>query len=733
LSMLINRSIIQTTTHANPRSLTACSVVLIVVAYSLTLQAQATGVAAPTPQATSSSASAGKTTPSASDSGEPAPQPSASSRRRAAKLYLDAGKLYEAGQFEAAMQMYEQAATLDPTNIDYPAAAGVARSHQVTALVQAAAKVRLAGDASGARASLARALALDPSNPVVTQHLYELADGASSGHQEPLYHPARVAFGGPVELSPSSGLHSFHERNMERTVIEHVFAAYGISVVMDDSVRNQQIPFDADNLNYADTMKVLAAATGTFFVPLEAHRVLVARDTNANRTQFSRQIVETVDLAGLSEADVSEVQSLAKNVFNIQSVNASAGGAAPLAPVTPIPVAPPATNPALGGSPLAARPPTPATPQSATSSTTQTSGPSEAAGILTLRATEETLDAFNATLRDLLEGHNQVLLDVRLVQLAHNSTRINGAQLPQTMGVFNVAAEAESVLNANQALVQQIISSGLASPTDYLAILGILVASGQVSNSLLSGGIATFGGSLTNCTSGITSCSGALSTYALAPGSASFNLNLNSSESRNLDEVQLRLGDGEVGTLNLGEKYPIQTSSYSSVAPNLPNIPGLTGAGSSSSLTSLLANLGGAATPIPQIQYEDLGLNLKVTPKVLRAGEIALTIDMKIDALSGSSLNGNPILDTQEYSSVVTLKEGETVEVASNLDKSQSRTVSGTPGLGQIPGMSDVADDTNLQKNYATMLIVITPHLIRGTQAAGRSAQMPVERGAGTP
>ena len=109
------------------------------------------------------------------------------------------------------------------------------------------------------------------------------------------------------------------------------------------------------------------------------------------------------------------------------------------------------------------------------------------------------------------------MLDVRLVQLAQNSTRNNGAQLPQSMGVFNVAAEAESVLNANQALVQQIISSGLASPTDYLAILGILVASGQVSNSPLAGGIATFGGSLTNCTSGITSCSGALSTYALRP------------------------------------------------------------------------------------------------------------------------------------------------------------------------------------------------------------------------
>ncbi|HEX8813140.1 MAG TPA: hypothetical protein VF742_14220, partial [Terracidiphilus sp.] len=52
--------------------------------------------------------------------------------RRAAKLFLAAAKLYEAGQFEPALSEYQQAAELDPGNNDYTLAVEVARSHAVT-------------------------------------------------------------------------------------------------------------------------------------------------------------------------------------------------------------------------------------------------------------------------------------------------------------------------------------------------------------------------------------------------------------------------------------------------------------------------------------------------------------------------------------------------------------------------------------------------------------------------
>jgi tetratricopeptide (TPR) repeat protein len=90
--------------------------------------------------------------------------PSSGDRRRAVKLYFESSKLFQKEQFEEAMQGFERAAALDPSNADYRLSAGLARSHAVTALIQAAAKDRIRGDAAAARSALAHALELDPKN-----------------------------------------------------------------------------------------------------------------------------------------------------------------------------------------------------------------------------------------------------------------------------------------------------------------------------------------------------------------------------------------------------------------------------------------------------------------------------------------------------------------------------------------------------------------------------------------
>jgi len=591
-------------------------------------------------------------------------QPRRADRRRAAKLYLEASKAFEKEQYEAAMHGYEQAAGLDPGNRNYSLAAEVARSHQVTALIQSAAKARLKGEPAAARAALAQAQALDPKNIQVTQHLYELGDDAIRGQPAPIYAQRAGEAGEALQLVYSQAPHSFHMRTDQRQAIQQVFKAYGVEATLDSSINPTQIRLDLDDASFEVATRVLGMLTNSFYVALDPHRVLAARDTRDNRMQYTRQELETVYLSGLSPTELTDVANLAKNVFD-----------------APQSVAEPS------------------------------------AGTITLRAPETTLTAFNNTMQQLLDGRNQVLLDVQLIQIAHTSTVNTGIQPPQQLTAVNAYAAEQSILNANQSLVQQIISSGLASPGDTLAILGILLASGQVTSSLFSNGIALFGGGKT--------------LSGLSTGPATMNLNLNSSNSRELDNIQLRLGDGEAGTLKEGERYPIQTSSFSGLSNSVPNIPGLTGAGSSSSLSSLLASYGASVPNVPQVEYQDLGLTLKATPNVMRSGDVALTIDLKIDALAGTSINGNPVLTNRAYSGVVTLKQGEGVVVVNDLDKQESRAVSGLPGLSEIPGLNE-ATDNDRQKSLSTLVIVMTPHVIRGTQAAGHSPMMRIERGAST-
>ena len=644
---------------------TLCTTCLLLALSSVfCLGAQTAAPAGPPAVQGGPGAAAPEQTPStaavAASNADPSKPVRGSDRRRAAKAYLAATRLFEKGQYEGALSGYEQAARLDPTNPDYSLAAGVARSHAVTAFVQAAAKNRLRGDSAATREALARALELDPGNALVNEHLNELGSDALAGMAKPRYEQGAEIAGSGGELAPTAGVHSFHLRSDRRLLIKEVFKGYGIETTVDDSVRAIQGRLDIDDAGFEAAVRTIGLLTKTFYVPMDPHRALVALDTRENRERFQRMEMETVYLSGLSSTELTDIGNLAKNVFDI--------------------------------------------PQSMVE-------PSK--GTITLRAQSQTLNAFNTTMRQLLDGRSQVMLDVRLIQLAHIGGHKTGAQLPQSTTAFNVYSEEQAILNQNAALVQQIISSGLAAPGDTLAILGILLASGQVSSSLFSNGVALFGGGLTQS--------------ALAPGSTRLDLSLNSSDSRELDQIQLHLGDGEAAILRSGTRYPIQTSSFSSIAGSIPNIPGLTGAGNSSALGGLLSSLSGGFANVPQIEYQDLGLTLKATPKVMRDNMVALTIDMKIDALAGSSINGNPVLNNRAFSGVVTLKQGEAVVVASELDKQESRAVSGEPGISEIPGLNNVSSK-NVQKNYASLLIIITPHVIRGTQAAGHSPMLRVER-----
>ncbi|MGB8029794.1 MAG: hypothetical protein WCF30_09010 [Terracidiphilus sp.] len=660
-----------------------CGAVLALAAASGVLQAQSETSAAQTVPGTTSSQGSSSETGASSNAGPtgntgaaasqaappaseiPAPsktkEPRSSDQRRAAKLYLESSKLFLDRQFDQAMQGFDRAAELDPSNANYRLAALVAKSHEVTALIQEAAKDRLLNNEAGARAALARALALDPTNFEASQHLDELADETVRAQPRSLYAQAASEIAGEQTILSANAKQSFHLHNDQRQVIDQVFKAYGVKAMLDDSVRPTQIRLDMDDVSFVDAMRILELATHTFYIPLDAHHALVADDTRENRQRLTPQETETVYLSGLSADEMTEVATLAKEVFQAQQTQLS-----------------PSQN------------------------------------SLTLRAPASTLDAFNATMRSLLDGRSQVLVDVRMIQVAHTSTRNTGTQLPQSISAFNVFAEEQSLLSQNASLVQQIISSGLAASNDPLAILGILIASGQVSSPLLSSGFALFGGGLTES--------------ALAPGAATFNLNLNTSDSRELDQIELRMEDGQDETIKEGEKYPIQTSSYSSLSPNIGNIAGLTGAGSSSSLSSLLSSLSSSVPNIPMVQYQDLGLNLKVNPKVMRDGDVALAIDLKLDSLAGTSIDGNPVLDNRAYSGVVTLRAGEAAVVATEMDKSQSMAISGTPGISEIPGLNDITS-RDLQQNYATLVIVMTPHVIRGPQAAGHTAMMRVERG----
>jgi type II secretory pathway component GspD/PulD (secretin) len=574
----------------------------------------------------------------------PAAEPSARQVRAAEKAYAKGVRAMQKGDVDAAEKAFAQAVKADPSNRDYALDLQIASQHRVTKLVQDADKARLMGQPDVARAKLAEALALDPKNPEVSQHIYDLAKLASTASPDG---SLNASFAPAIELTPKPGKQSFHFRSSEQEVLRRVLDAYGLRMVDDGSLAPKTVRFDADDVDYAQAAQLLKLVTNSFVVPLDPVRVLVAKDTKENHEKYDRLSLETLYLPGLTASEFSDMSNIAKNVLGVQQATVQPG-----------------------------------------------------AGTLTVRAPVGNLMALNQTFADLLDGKSEVLLDVKIYEVENTRTRLYGIQLPQTTTVFNVPSELNSVISSNSSLVQQIISSGLASAGDYAAIAAILIASGEVTSSILSSPFATFGNGLT--------------LTGLSTGGITGNLSLNSADTRSLDQVQIRLDDNAEGTIRSGTRYPITTSSYSSIASTSVNIPGITSAGLSGILGGLGINASSlsTATPIPQVQYQDLGLTFKVTPRIERNDDVVLKLDLKIQALQGASLNGLPVLTNRSYTADIHLRNGASALVVGNLSRQESNAVSGNPGLSELPGFTALSSTTK-EFDVSNLAILVTPHILR--------------------
>ena len=242
-----------------------------------------------------------------------APAPTARETRNAEKFYLQGVRAMEKGDVDAAEKAFAKAAKADPSNHDYALDLQIARQHSVTKLVQDADKARLQGHNEVARAKLAQALALDPKNQEVAQHIDDLANLAGLPPDT-----VTANFAPAIELTPKPGKQSFHFRSTEQEVLRRVIEAYGLRMVDDGSLATKTVSFDADDVDFAQAAHLLSLATDSFMVPLDPARVLIAKDNKENHDKYDRLSLETLRLPGLTPTEFSDMSNLAKNVLGIQ-------------------------------------------------------------------------------------------------------------------------------------------------------------------------------------------------------------------------------------------------------------------------------------------------------------------------------------------------------------------------------------------------------------------------------
>jgi general secretion pathway protein D len=184
--------------------------------------------------------------------------------------------------------------------------------------------------------------------------------------------------------------------------------------------------------------------------------------------------------------------------------------------------------------------------------------------------------------------------------------------------------------------------------------------------------------------------------FQVSIGSANLSAVMSDSDTKMLQNPQVRALDNQKATLKIGERVPVATGSFQ---------PGIGGVG-----INPLVNT--------QFQYLDVGVNIDVTPHVHADREVTLKISMEISSVvSQASIGGisQPIIGQKKIEHEIRLKDGESSLIGGIFDDAQTKSLAGIPGLAQIPILRYLFGQVTQDHSSDETVFAITPHIIRGT------------------
>jgi len=362
----------------------------------------------------------------------------------AKRQFATGAKLQAAGKTQAAFEQFEQAAQLDPRNVEYLTAREVTRQQLVMAALERGNQEMLAQHEVAAAAEFRRALEIDPTNQFARQRL-------SDSSWAPDRVPSKTLEGTKksidVRLSPSTERKDFHYRGDSKTLLTQIARAYGITATIDDSVQTRQLHFNIDNVTFAEAMEAATRTTKTFWIALSGSQMYVVSDTADNRRNFERMAIRTFYLSDiLTPQELMDTVNALRVLLDIRFVQQDA-----------------------------------------------------AASTITVRAPLGVVEAASQLIESLAGGRPQLMLDVRVYQISSSLVRQMGTQLPTNFNVFNISPTLlASLIPGASDLINQLIASGGINQANSQAIQALLAqVQSSAQSSLLTTPFATFGGGLT--------------------------------------------------------------------------------------------------------------------------------------------------------------------------------------------------------------------------------------------
>lgn len=308
------------------------------------------------------------------------------------------------------------------------------------------------------------------------------------------------------------------------------------------------------------------------------------------------------------------------------------------------------------------------------------------ASTITVRGPKALLEAASQFLEQLNSEVPEVMLDVQVMEVNHTYAKNIGLHVPDQFNLYNIPAAAFAALGGQnvQDLINQIISSGDINQAGNQTVAALLSQLSSQSSSIFSTPLATFGGGLT--------------LEGLSLDHLAAVLSLNESSVQSLQHVTLRASQQKEATFKLGARYPVLNASFSPVS-------------NSSAIAGVLGNQSYTA-PFPSVNYEDIGLTLKMKPLVHYNSDVALELTLQMRALGATNNDGIPIITNREFTGGILLKNGEPAFIAGMITTMDQRSLNGLPLFARIPGFGVLTSQNSKQNEEDELLILLTPHVV---------------------
>jgi general secretion pathway protein D len=169
-----------------------------------------------------------------------------------------------------------------------------------------------------------------------------------------------------------------------------------------------------------------------------------------------------------------------------------------------------------------------------------------------------------------------------------------------------------------------------------------------------------------------------------------YRLLKNDTSTRTLANPQLRTTDGTTAQARFGDQVPVPVTTFAPIATG-----------------------GTAQQPITSFNYQNIGVNIDITPRTHHDDDVSLNLKISVTNISGTGFGDLPTFGNREINTIIRLHDGETNMLAGLIRDTEREAISGIPGLSDIPLIGRMFAHSEKSTEQTDIILTLTPHIIR--------------------